>query len=66
MIDGNFKSLLNEEVQKAADALLHNGDINGVLLNESETAINDEWRKALDDAFEIIADFADRHKIAIG
>lgn len=63
MTDTEFKTLLSNEVIKAESALVNNGDINGVVLNGEQNAINEEWRAVLDNAFELIADFAQRHKV---
>ena len=63
MTDAEFKTLLSNEVIKAESALVNNGDINGVVLNGEQNAINEEWRAVLDDAFQLIADFAQRHKV---
>lgn len=63
MTDAEFKTLLSNEVIKAESALVNNGDINGVVLNGEQNAINEEWRAVLDNAFELIADFAQRHKV---
>jgi hypothetical protein len=63
MTDAEFKTLLSTEVIKAESALVNNGDINGVVLNGEQNAINEEWRAVLDDAFQLIADFAQRHKV---
>jgi len=63
MTNTEFKTLLTTEVAKAEEALVHNGDINAVLLTNEQNAINEEWTAVLDEAFEMIADFAQRHKI---
>ena len=61
----NFNELLEEEVRTASGALIENGNIDGIRLSHDDGETNLEWKATLDKAFEIIADFADKHGIVI-
>lgn len=59
-----FKKLLTNEVNKAKDELAALGNCGMYAGSGSnDQAINDEWTKVLDNAYELIAQFADKHSI---
>lgn len=64
-MEQNFKATLEAEVKAAADALVESGNINGVELKAGDYETNLEWKVTLDNAFAIIAAFADKHGIDI-
>lgn len=61
----DFVKTLAQEVKAAADALVESGNINGVELKADDYETNLEWKVTLDNAFAIIAAFADKQGIDI-
>jgi hypothetical protein len=59
----DFIKSLRAEVEKAEDGVVFNGDISYDGLTDEEKAVNEEWVKTIDTAYELIADFAKKYEL---
>lgn len=63
-MDNEFKDALTKEVKSARDTLISLGNlVDTVRTDSAEFMVGSAWNKALDNAYDIIARFADEHGI---